>query len=492
MMRFLNDKRGVIAMMFGLMFPVVIAAMGLGYDLAQAYMARARLSQALDASGLAVAGSNVADMQSRFEAYMHANYPDLKLGTVKGLSFTQVGNDIIVTGTATVDTSFMKWFGKNSLDVYATAQIHRELQGLEVALVLDNTGSMRGTKLANLKDAAKNLITTLEEAAERSTEEDAVKIALVPYTMTVNVGNTYASAAWLDSAGQSTVARQMFSGTSAINRLNLFTSMSRTWGGCVEMRASPYDVTESPPTSDANTKYVPYFAVDEPDSSNSTYGGPYYNNYRPDGTTSTNWLTRQSNPNKYNGVPNRTGTNSIGYQYGPNSGCEIQPLTRLTDNFTGLRNAIDANSAVGMMWGWHVLSPYGPFADGVAYGTERQKKIIILMTDGQNANVVINNNDLSAYSGIGYIWQNRIGITGGNAATRAAAMDAKQAAICANAKQAGITIYTIRLETPNADKTTIEGCATAPDYFYDVSSSTELDAVFYAIANSIQNLRLAK
>ena len=63
-MPFLSDKRGVIAVAFGLMFPVMIAAMGVGYDLSQAYMARSRLTQALDAAGLAAAGSTVSVPQS--------------------------------------------------------------------------------------------------------------------------------------------------------------------------------------------------------------------------------------------------------------------------------------------------------------------------------------------------------------------------------------------------------------------------------------------
>lgn len=498
--RLIHDKRGVLAVMFGMTFPVIVAAMGLGYDLAQGYMVRSRLAHALDAAGLAVAGSTGTntELEARFNAFMNANYSSDEIGRITNLQFTKSGNDITVQGTVAVDTAFMKWFGKDEIQVYGQTKIHREIQGVEVALVLDNTGSMAGTKLQNLKEAATTLVNMLEEAAAGSVDEEAVKISVVPYSMTVNVGSSYNNATWLDKAGTSAASKTLFNGAT-VNRFSLFTSLNRSWGGCVEMRPSPYDVTESPPTtSNVNTLYIPYFSVDEPDSSNSTYGGPYYNNYRSDNTTSTNWLTRQSMTNKYNGSPTRTGKNSMGYQYGPNAGCELQPLLRLTQDYRAIRKRIADMNAVGdtiilsgLMWGWHTLSPSAPFADGVEYNSKRYKKIIVLMTDGQNTNADAANNNDSYYSGIGYIWQNRIGITSGTATQRRARLDLKQSQACTNAKNAGITIYTVRLETPG-DATVMKNCATEPDYFYDVDDSEDLEDAFMAIANSIQNLRITQ
>lgn len=505
MRHFISDKRGVVALMFGMMLPVIVASMGLGYDMAQAYLARSRLAQSLDAAGLAAAGSSGSEeqLQQRFLDFMQANYPPGRIGELGSLSFTKAGNDIIVTGNVNVQTAFMQIFGQESLIVTAKSTINRELNGLEVAMVLDNTGSMAGSKMTNLKEAAKNFIDIMADAAANNPEPDSVLISLVPYTMTVNVGTAYANSTWLDKAGNSAVAKQAFTGTTAQNRINKFTSMGLTWGGCVEMRASPHDVSESPPTaSNVNSLYVPYFAVDEPDSSSSTYGGPYYNNYRPDGTSNTNWFTRQGNPNKYTAAPTKTGTNSIGYKYGPNSGCEIQSLMRLTDNFASLKTKVDAmnplgdtNSNLGLMWGWHTLSPSAPFSDGIAYNTPKHQKILLLMTDGLNNNVVIGNNNKSAYSGIGYIWQNRMGITDGTLSQRRAKMDEKMAQLCENIREAGITIYTVRLETNDPDPNSedaIEGCSGDPTKFYDVEDSDELTVVFESIANSIQALRLTE
>ncbi len=55
-----------------------------------------------------------------------------------------------------------------------------------IALVLDNTGSMRGTKLANLKAAATDLVNSLFKEVDPA--KRTPQMAVVPFSMTVNVG----------------------------------------------------------------------------------------------------------------------------------------------------------------------------------------------------------------------------------------------------------------------------------------------------------------
>ena len=64
---------------------------------------------------------------------------------------------------------------------------------------------------------------------------------------------------------------------------------------------------------------------------------------------------------------------------------------KLTTDFSALRTAINNLSAdgntnipIGMSWGWNTLTSWAPFSDGVPYGTAKHKKIIVLMTDGEN------------------------------------------------------------------------------------------------------------
>jgi len=58
--------------------------------------------------------------------------------------------------------------------------------------------------------------------------------------------------------------------------------MGATWGGCVEVRPSPHDVTDSVPNAQTPASlFVPMFNPDEPDTANNN-GDSYGNNYLPD------------------------------------------------------------------------------------------------------------------------------------------------------------------------------------------------------------------
>jgi hypothetical protein len=175
------------------------------------------------------------------------------------------------------------------------------------------------------------------------------------------------------------------------------------------------------------------------------------------------------------------------------------PLQRLTTNMTSVKATIDSfvatgntNIPLGLVWGWHTLSPTGPFADGVAYGTPKVRKIIILMTDGQNTSSVTSNTNQSTYSGLGYIWQNLLGMTSGSSSARTARMDQRLAALCTNIKAQNITIYTVRVEDTSGSSSLLQTCASSPDKFYDVQTASQLNATFEAIAGSIDDLRIAR
>jgi hypothetical protein len=312
--------------------------------------------------------------------------------------------------------------------------------------------------------------------------------------MTVKVGTAYRNAGWIDQNGAAPINNQIFS--SAANRFTLLNNMGVAWGGCVESRAAPYDVQDTAPSTGAPaTLFTPYFAPDEPSS-----GGTYYNSYLPDVTNSSSWQTRQGYVAKYNRAPTATGTNSnTGYIYGPNSGCQLSPITRLTDDWDTLKSAVDdmvavgdTNIPLGLMWGWHLLSPNAPFSDGRAYNTPKSTKVVVLMTDGENTMGSTGNNNASLYNSLGYIWQGRLGITSGSTAQRKAAMDARLTTLCANMKAQQIVIYTVRVEVASGDSSVLRGCASSNDKFYDVQNASQLTAVFNAIAGSIENLRILK
>jgi hypothetical protein len=104
------------------------------------------------------------------------------------------GSTVTMTASGEIKSQFMQIAGFPTLDfsVGSTSTWGNSL--LRIALVLDNTGSMAGTKISNLKTASKNLVDKLGALAK--TPRD-VMLSVIPFASAVNVGTDKASAAWL-------------------------------------------------------------------------------------------------------------------------------------------------------------------------------------------------------------------------------------------------------------------------------------------------------
>lgn len=208
-----NDRRGNVAMMFGLAAIPFFAFGGLAVDYSRAMMVKNRLSSALDATALAVAGQTgqtEAQLRTSANAYFLANYPDSELGTPSALQITFADRQITISATATVDTLIMGLIGYNTMTVEAEAEVKKSSNSLEIAMVLDITGSMSGTPIADLRAAAADLVNIViwEDQSQYTS-----KVALVPFSMGVNVG-TYADATRGPvAAGKTITNAQWFTGT---------------------------------------------------------------------------------------------------------------------------------------------------------------------------------------------------------------------------------------------------------------------------------------
>ena len=151
----------------------------------------------------------------------------------------------------------------------------------------------------------------------------------------------------------------------------------------------------------------------------------------------------------------------------------------------------DTNIAMGLAWGWFALSPSAPFSDGVAYSDANTKKILVLLTDGDNTMGDQSNPNDSNYNGEGYLWQGRLGISSGSASARGDKIDERMALICTNMKNAGVTVYTVRIDLSGTAPPALSGCASSTDKFYDVPDVADLSDAFANIAGSIGKLRLS-
>ncbi len=158
-----------------------------------------------------------------------------------------------------------------------------------------------------------------------------------------------------------------------------------------------------------------------------------------------------------------------------------------------LQAAGNTNILEGVTWGWRVLSPGEPFTQGKAYGAPNNRKIIILMTDGMNNFGGVNNMNDSSYFTYGFARQGLIGqVTSDNGALNDL-LDAKTLQACANAKAAGVVIYTIGFGSgANGSADLLRSCATQASYYFAPQNSSDLDPVFQLIAQSINNLRISE
>src|SRR6185312_16289238 len=98
---------------------------------------------------------------------------------------TSGGAQLVLTGTGTLATSFMRVVGQNILNINVSSTVRWGNSRLRVALVLDVTGSMANDgKISALKTATKNLLGQLQGAAVQNGD---VLVSIIPFARTVNV-----------------------------------------------------------------------------------------------------------------------------------------------------------------------------------------------------------------------------------------------------------------------------------------------------------------
>src|SRR5688572_12371902 len=194
-------ERGAVAPLVGVAMILLVAAVGVAIDIGRGQVAQSKLQYSLDAAGLA-AGAVVGqtldsdDLKPEAEKYLRSNFAGETIDasiTDFDLELSDDNSKVTLQATATLPTTFMRVFGHKKIDVAARSEITRETKGLEVAMVLDLTGSMNDAagggdptdKIVSLRAAAKDLIGIL--FGSNATVDD-LWIGIVPFASSVNVG----------------------------------------------------------------------------------------------------------------------------------------------------------------------------------------------------------------------------------------------------------------------------------------------------------------
>ncbi|MDF3061689.1 MAG: hypothetical protein K0S06_1798 [Microvirga sp.] len=238
--RFGSDRSGATAVIFGLaVIPVAMAA-GAALDYGRASAAKLQLQRAVDAAALALVKDAPAgddrQIKKRGEELVKALLSGAKDISTDKITISRESQAVRVVASATMKTAFMALAGFDTLSISSEAQAAWGMTNIELALVLDNTGSMNETpqgkrKIDELKSAAGRLLIDLRAVAH---DKDTVKVSIVPFDTEVRLDTAHRNADWL--------------------RWN-HPSERQDWTGYAEDRDQPWDVGADPATADVKSKH---------------------------------------------------------------------------------------------------------------------------------------------------------------------------------------------------------------------------------------------
>lgn len=476
-----SSNEGSAVMFVGLGFFMLLAATGAAIDMSRIQSAQSKLSNALDAAGLAAgAKAHSSDVESVVQNYLKANFPTGYMDTIitdVDVSVNEDNTIINLEATAQVDMQVMQVFGFDTVEISATSEITRQNRGMELVMVLDTTGSMyTSDKIGSLRTAANDLVDIL--FGSKDTIEN-LWIGIVPYVTAVNVG-----------AGRTAWLRDYDPGLYPSN----YPASATKWKGCVEAR-SQWPEPGSLDTSDA-----------PPDGAFPETLFPMY--FWGDNNTDNNWITSSGVSLNQNAGYSDTGGR------GPNIACG-EPITPMISDKAALHTAIDnlhawrrsgTASSEGMAWGWRMLSPrwrgLWDHADPslpLDYNTPLMNKVVIIMTDGVNQffSPYSNPPGGSDYTPYGRIQEQKLGSGINTMAEGLTAINQRFSSLCSSMKAQGIIIYSITfgLGTSTNDtnaRTLFRNCASHPDYYFDSPDGATLRQSFRSIGDSLANLMISR
>lgn len=514
----LRDERGATAVFFAIgLLLLAPATLGL-VDVYLTSTQRSQLQDALDAATLYAARSDAntdAAIQIIGEGALKANLnlPDDQMSTLVS-TFTLDENKIRVIAEAKIKPPSIapKFLTLNGDSLTADSEVVRNSNNVEVAIVLDTTGSMQNS-MADLRSAATDLVKLVVKDSQQPYYS---KAALVPYSVGVNVG-TYADAVRGAVRGPTNItgatkASQVVvtsngHGLSNGERVKIagvkgMTSINGTF------------IADQVATNTFKLKNLDGSVLSTSSSSSYTSGGTA--TCVAHGCASQNFTNLSGNNVELPSskcVTERTGTQAytdaapsvakVGWHYnnttasdGACNSAAIIPLTAtkktLTDQIATLKDDGSTAGHIGLAWGWYMISPewntvWTGASAPASYTQPQTIKVVVLMTDGA-FNTAYCKGVNAKDSGFGQN-SDRINCNADNGQAFAQAKS-----LCANMKAKKVQVYTVGFNI-GSDKTIkdfLNTCATDAAHVYLPSSGTALKDAFRAIGQDINSLRIAK
>lgn len=459
--RFTRDRKGSIVVIFALVLIPVLAAVGAAIDFSRAGNAKNKLQTSLDAALLAAARDATLDNDQKIafaQSMFAANFDTGSYGQAETPVIT-ISSAGAVTGTvnANLDTVLLGIVGLNTLQVSATSRVQlASVADGEIVLVLDYSGSMNYYgKYQAMRDAATDFVNQITNNGANTN----VKIGLVPFSQEV-----------YGSMESDYIVNEATGGT---------------WTNCTADRRNAYNIQDTTPVA----------GIDDSKWGLQCSGGSssLENFSRSDRFAFLDDLApnniilvgEEEEDDEDEDDEDEEGEGGGGGSCDPYTACSnypsrnlvIQPLTSNHASVISQLNAMTpyagTHIALGLAFGWHLISPNPPWTQGVAYSDSDVVKAIVLLSDGDQT-------------------MGGWGAGGSNSVSQA---ENNLEVMCEAIKAQGVTVVTIAFDiSPGATEDRLRDCATSSAYFFaDIDNGTELTAAFQTIANQLAgDLRLTE
>jgi Flp pilus assembly protein TadG len=452
---FAGDRRGNFAILLGIALPVLATGAGFGVNTAQLFNAKSALQHSLDAAvastarSLTIGAIREEDAHGAVAALLSANgggaFGRDGIVTLDEVIVDRTAKTVDATATANITLAFPLFGAEPVRKVGArTAAVYSD-QTIEVAMMLDVTGSMDGQKIRDLRSAATNAVDAL--LGGQNARNPRVRVSIIPYAQAVNVGALARESVFREAGGGSDLPPYIGAPQSYVRE---------NTGPAVDLCATERKMPDG--------------------SADISSAGPMAERSYMHNGERRRYLARVNRDDRLKA-----------------SDCPRAAVVPLTADADALKRSINAFSAtgwtagaIGIQWTRYMLSSdwrrtivNARLGEGPAdEDPKKVRKIAILMTDGEFNTVY----------------------AGGNASQdvtkQGRASRANAEALCTAMKNDGIEIFTIGFDLRERNaRAVLRNCA-SPDtssirHYFEASTGPELDAAFQEIIRTTERLYLS-
>jgi Flp pilus assembly protein TadG len=401
---FMNDQLGTVAVMTGLAIVPLLLAAGAAIDFARLNAAQTHVQASLDAGALSGAAAKKASDSTRVSLAEAAFADNMKNGAAAGLKYNVL-------------------FKVEGEKVVSTAEITVPTALMQIAGIGEMKAQSR-SEVNILADKKAEIVMVLDYSGSMGEDVGG---------QTKYVAMKNAAKKLVDDLSKTDADKVKFGLVPFSNLVHttlpgaFVLGGTGTWTGCTQDRQYPYNVSTSTPTADPQTQWNQPLYDKEPDQLNYTCKG--FVNHK-------------------------------------------LKMVDLTDNFSAITGQLNAMTpygythiALGVEFGYHMLSPNAPFTNGAKYEDKNTKKFIVVLTDGMQT--------AGAFGPGGKRTPNegRSNLT----------------TLCENAKAQGITIMSMAFDLDDSGtRKILQNCATdASRDFFVVNDAKGLSTAFEAVKTAI-------